>query len=177
MNKLNLDNIEDLSLMVKKLRPEIKESANEFRMISELEKIFIQYNLKNRILEKSSEFNMCEFIEILYGQHDKDNVFNFFVNFKDFLDYEEDIDIYGLIEINVFDNRSLKEEMDIQELDDFMVQGKAYIISESFNFIDKKVPMYFGDFYIGENDMMKNLNFMKDIYSEVMMTINDEDLL
>lgn len=176
MNKLNLDNTEDLSLMVKKLRPEIEESSDEFRMISELEKIFIQYNLKNRILEKSSEFNLFEFNEILKGHHVKDDVFNFFVNFKDFLDYEEDIDIYGLIEINIFDNRSLKEEIDIQELDDFMVHGKAYIITETFNFIDKKVPMYFGDFYIEEYDM-ENLEFMKDIYSEVMMTINDEGLL
>ncbi|WRM43406.1 hypothetical protein [Staphylococcus phage LY01] len=176
MNKLNLDNIEDLSLIIKKLRLEIEELSDEFRMISELEKIFIQYNLKNIILKKSSEFNLFEFNEILNGTHYKDDIFSFFINFKDFLDYEEDIDIYGLIEINIFDNRSLKEEIEVQELDDFMIHGKAYIISDSFNFIGKKVPMYFGDFYIEEYDI-KNLEFIKDIYSELMMTINDGGLL
>lgn len=179
MKKLNLDNKHDLALMFSKLLPEYEGPSDSFRVLSDVERIFVDYNLKDRIIERSKEFSLSKLSKSInkISESSDGTEETLFLNLSDFLNYDEDVDIYGTIELRKYDNKVLNDimlELDLPE-DGYTVYAALLLIVDSYNLANKKVPIYFGSFNLREDDL-ENMEFFEDIYSEFMMFIHEEEI-
>ncbi|QQO92612.1 hypothetical protein CPT_Machias_236 [Staphylococcus phage Machias] len=171
MNKLNLDNTEDLGLMVKKLSPMNEMAEDEFRYLSDLERIFIKHNLVDRIKEKSNKRNNRNMIE--YTLNNKEEFTgngNFiFVDIEDYLNEVDDsIDMYGAIEIAFIDNEKMSEfapfEFNEEQMGKYTTFVRCYIIAESENFLGTRCPRHFVEIELEEDNLYSIDEVLNNLY-------------
>ncbi|QPI16942.1 hypothetical protein [Staphylococcus phage vB_StaM_SA1] len=179
MKKLDLDNKYDLSLMLSKLLPEFEGPSDSFRTVSDIERIFIEHNLKNRILERSKEFKIYEVSECVDEMENsvQKTGESLFLNFSDFLYFKEELDIYGMLDMRKFENGTLKNllpDIDIPE-EEYTVHASLLLVVDEYNLENKKVPTYFGSFNLVGDDI-GDMDIFQDIYSELMMFIHEGEI-